>query len=664
MGYLKTARFRPSVAWGAALLWSGVASAAPTINSVTPTAGAMIQAAVTVTVKTTAVTYPVSKVTADVGGQLITLTYNAGSNSWSGQLAPLTNVPFGPIDLTVTAYDTAPSQSTSVVPLIHDEKPQVKLVSGRTGVYQPTSMPIRVTCVDDDPSGCASTTLSLDTPNNGTVVLATGTSVVDTVLDLSPYDGQDVRLWWRGYDSRSQQGFYFSDFRIISTPPPICQLWGPPNPNNSGPDVLDVDSDRVLLQDGVVVDRRTKQQTIIPKPAGFTSTVMYGALFPGGAAVSYSQDQTSYVQLWHSGGGAGGTDARAVNARFTLLGNYLCGSTNVLSAADGLYAGCASTTSFMSGTGAACASAIVADPDIQVHNAACDNGNVAYVFSTKSIPGTDHRGLRFRDRNGNVADLVTERVGYDAQARFAATLGAIGKRNTYDVAGDWMFFSAVDAQGIRQHYRRDPNGTIAALAANASNNDNFSVHGIAPSGEVFGEAPLGGGTHWGLHRVGVGAILSTSTFIAPKSSAQGWSVVWRDGAWRMFDDRAAYALNDGAAKPFDCPQPTTPLNDAGAGADGASDAAVNPDAGSTSSSSSGASTSSSSSSSSSGASSGASSGTASGGVLSGAAGADAGASGAGESAGCSLAASSSRSTFALVLSAVALVLGLKRRNRN
>ncbi len=211
------------------------ARASATVTFVTPTAGATLGnppcdgplpapnpcgvRKIPIDVKASASPYLVTKVHADVGGVATDLAL-VGSD-WTGMLA---NVPFGADTLTITVYDSSPATTTASIPFRKDDGPTTldPFHDALPFFIGPHTTHLHLECYDDDPAGCASTTLKLH--GDGAVLAASASGVVDVTPDLTAYLGQSVQFEEVGVDSAGQRTDSWSSAFVVTAAPELCRF--------------------------------------------------------------------------------------------------------------------------------------------------------------------------------------------------------------------------------------------------------------------------------------------------------------------------------------------------------------------------------------------------------------------------------------------------------
>jgi uncharacterized protein (TIGR03382 family) len=569
----------PLAALATLVAFEADAAAAPTVALRTPTTGTVVtnRLFMNVAVRVTAVGgYPVSQVKATMGATTIDLSYNAAQQEWLGQFNPLP-VPSGPATLSVTAYDTAPSQTTVTADVIRDDMPVIVVESGHISLLQPLMPRFKLRCTDDGPAGCASLELGIQRgPVDNFVPLATGTSSIDSVVDLSPYANlANTGLVWRATDARGTYAGGSAAIYPTATPFPVCDL--DMRPQHLG-GVYDADDTRLLSGPVSIIDRATGTESSIAIPSGYR-TAGDGLLVAGGAVVRVRQGTSAFERLlfWRTSAEASNVRAWNVNESsnsIVVLGDYACGRSMSGAANGSIINACGRSSTFSPNDGLSCARFLPVDPLVttDVSYAACDEGNVLYAYSTNSIPGS-HRGLRYRSRAGVITDIAPERSDrlYNPRHHNQGFL-------PFDVSGDWAVFVSRDGAGNYEWFRRTPAGAIEQLTSLGVTQDLPRLLGFAPNGEVVL-------AYLEVRKIAPGQDWNSGTWLSPDIGS--FRAQWR-GRWLLRNNQGAYAENVGAAKPQRCPIPAPPAaGDAGVdGSASVNDDASTPDASATSSSSS------------------------------------------------------------------------------
>lgn len=166
----------------APLTYAGLAVAAPTVSIGSPIAASPVPDKVGVSATVSPNGAPLVSVVAEAGGATANMT---GNGSFVGTL-DLTNVPIGPVTLTVTATDANGDVTTASRSVVHDQPPTIDIVTRNETVAR-NVVRVKATCADVDAYPCASITVS-----DGAKVLATGTASIDADVPLGAMQGKTV----------------------------------------------------------------------------------------------------------------------------------------------------------------------------------------------------------------------------------------------------------------------------------------------------------------------------------------------------------------------------------------------------------------------------------------------------------------------------------------
>lgn len=558
-------RIRVFASAGAAFATFLVASgawAAPSVSIVSPATGATVRGNVVITANIARSGTPaILSAKATLAGVTKDMTFQSGT-TYTVSFPTKGVVPWGPQTVTVTATDSAPSSASASIALVHDELAELNTLEFRRALYVPTLSPLKATCVDDGPTGCALfefiATPDYNKPELGTVVASSTTGAIDTVLDLTAYADQGLTyLMARMVDGAGQVHgpVYVSAGGRVTDTPPLCRYAAQRlDARGNGYDVLDADDDRVLYNDAIL-DRKTNVLTDLPG-------VVYerGALLAGGAVVARSPSPSAGVFFLPGGSLVSPSDV-LVRGPISVFGRYVAITDtagrsvyDTGAVADGQTFKAATSSvalplaSVDPSTGELCTwsannivmkkadgstRTIALDPSIAVKDCAAGGGNIVYRFTTTTAPGpTGHLGLNFRDAAGTTTVLVPE--------SFDDLPGTAGESVGYDISGDWVAYKFA-----KQVYRRDPAGVVTAISPVQSNGSGGRIYGISPTGEVL--LTYSGG----VHRIKPGEVMGAATQIATLGFAPSEVVRWRNGTWHIMQ-AGVHIPNDGATHPFDC----------------------------------------------------------------------------------------------------------------
>jgi hypothetical protein len=593
-------------------LWAFAATAAPTVTITAPSPGSIQQGVISITANVVPGAAVLARVQASIGALSVDLTYQGGT-VYTGDLE-LSQVPWGPQTLVVTASDTAPSSASARLGFIHDERPAFALDDLPRNAYLPPGpVHYRVRCSDDGPLGCTTFELVVHAGNTDTVV-ATGTTTIDAMIDFSAFPEQLVRVSEHAIDSAGQE-VWFTGARsqyFVTATPALCMYAAPIGYDyNSGfiEPILDADDDRILT--GLRVIDRANTTTVAAQPSGIPWTS--GLLIPGGAVFG----RYDVNMAWNGGGiillpsavVPGGSDLRMQGGVFSAFGSYILPFGSPNHQIDVSQPG--ATVSFNYGTdadswigsvdtttGLRCTvlnnvidlvdasdtaqRSVVLDPGVSLFECVVDDGNIVYRYTTTTLAGPgDHTALAMIDRNGATTVLIPEEYTSSDGWGVPNQPGRPGDTAfSYGTAGDWIFY-----WHNGQNWQRSPTGALtAATPVLPPGSATPSVFAMAPNGElILSGSPTGSGANdYGIHRVAGGSIMSAATFVATQPfGVFGTDLlpIWRGGRWVFVEATAvadgppgdivaiggAWLLNDTAAKPYEC---SLARNDDGGIADG------------------------------------------------------------------------------------------------
>jgi carboxypeptidase family protein/fibronectin type III domain protein len=163
-----------------------------------------IQAAVTVSS-----VYQVTSVSATVEDRTTSLTFLASANTWHG-LVLLNGLP-SPRSRTVTftAIDVQGTVATASQSFEHNRRAVVTVELPLEGTVVQSSVRLRVTCVDDVPSGCANLKIGAATGDFSPTGqdIADGVKSFDQDISLATFDGRKVGIGAQGTDDLGRFSF-------------------------------------------------------------------------------------------------------------------------------------------------------------------------------------------------------------------------------------------------------------------------------------------------------------------------------------------------------------------------------------------------------------------------------------------------------------------------
>jgi hypothetical protein len=194
-GSQRNARLLGAIAALTLLAWSGWALADPNVSIQSPASGSRQGNSVAVQASVMS-TYILKGARAQVASVGLELTIGA-NGLWEGTL-DVTPVAQGPYTLTVTATDANDTIGTASIPITIDRPPVITVTAPFDDRVVRPSIPVEVTCADDDPAGCASLRVTF-----GGVVLTGQSSISGSITPISG-EGTASTLDAVGTDSAGQ----------------------------------------------------------------------------------------------------------------------------------------------------------------------------------------------------------------------------------------------------------------------------------------------------------------------------------------------------------------------------------------------------------------------------------------------------------------------------
>jgi hypothetical protein len=284
-----------------------------TVTILSPTTNQVSGASVQVQAKVQS-TYQINSVVAAVQGNQLTLTYNASTNSYYGNL-PLSGLTTGAKTLTVTATDAYNNVQPASVPIIYHVPPELHIQRPYDySVVRPT-LPVKASCFDS--SGSCTITLSI--MDGGLNYSGTFNNSVDTVLDLSAYSMRSgLALEIQASNSLGQVSYTTRNI-FLEFSPYLQEVYSDTN------QIIDFSDNRVLvIKDGTISSPRIVRIT----DSTSTAIPFLGELSSGGSltttgAVFYGRDTAHLITGngsmydWNSGT----LDSLAVGS-FVAKGGY------------------------------------------------------------------------------------------------------------------------------------------------------------------------------------------------------------------------------------------------------------------------------------------------------------------------------------------------------
>ena len=525
--------------------------ASPNINIgiAAPTPGKIVGASLNVNAVVSSV-YQLTEVHAEVGGIGSSLLYSSGIGSWVGTLA-IGPLAWGSYTLTITAEDVFGETETAQVLINHDEPPVLSVQDPILWAVARPSLHAAASCADDDPGGCAHTSIEVYKVNGIPVMpvgLAAGTSSFDQTVSLAAYEGKTVTLRVKGVDSAGQSAVHDGTVFVDSSPKLI-------EVERVAGRVLDADAQRVLWMKPdettlVLRDRAAQQDTVIssgPKvrygfvtPVGAIALTLGGvvesrqgqvlvisqsmnSLYIAGSYATFNQSTDSVVYDLVSG-----TTVVSVKAVYPAL--FSIGPT-VGDNGDFIYADVPGIRRYRNGMW----EDLWLSPS-GYHNLSPVTDGVRIVYIRLSTGG-GNESLRFYD--GNVeAELAAPTPTMHFE-------GDLMPGRDYQLNGGYIAFTRGGGAG-RQVWVRAANGQESQLtfwntSSSLDSAYKYNAFGSLPfmvgkAVSPLGEVMLANG---GKRYRGVGG-----GFPEEISSALGWSA-WRDGEWYVLMGGSLFTLDNG-----------------------------------------------------------------------------------------------------------------------
>lgn len=264
--------------------------------------------------------YQMQGVQAQVGSTVVALV-PSGQGVWSNAF-PMSDLPSGNLSLTVTATDVFSNTAQVERTFRHDLPPVLTVLEPLDGTVARPTVRLHVTCVDDDPQGCASLTVKV---GGTTVVLASGQTEIDQVVSLAAYEGRLIELRATARDSSNH---YREMARgvFVESSTRLVEVENPPGI------IFAVKPDRLLYREGesgsyalTILDRTTRVETTTP----LTSTLTpFAAQFSPTGAIFIAQVgsdiDNNRIYEWRDGvvTEVGGPADQYERNRFMVAGPY------------------------------------------------------------------------------------------------------------------------------------------------------------------------------------------------------------------------------------------------------------------------------------------------------------------------------------------------------
>jgi hypothetical protein len=235
------------------------------VNIGTPIAGARVGTPVRVSAAVSG-PFEAKSVRAVIGDQALDLAFQA-QNGWVGSF-DLTPFARGPLTLTVTATDAVGATASATRSFTYDRFPVVTLTAPAGPAVATPHLVLKATCVDDDPAGCSRIEARVGPLSDNDILLASGRDSLDTVIDLSPYDGRELSVVVIAYDS-AQQAASVSQKVFVEGSLHLRRVAEVPG------EVIDADVTRVLYRHAA-----SGALTIRQRDSGIDTTIYSGSFLP------------------------------------------------------------------------------------------------------------------------------------------------------------------------------------------------------------------------------------------------------------------------------------------------------------------------------------------------------------------------------------------------
>ena len=485
----------------------------PLVNIFSPANGSRVGDAFRITVSATT-DEEVTGVTATFAGRSFPLTFLNGAWSAIVSFAGLS----GSQTVTVTARTASGLTGTATATYILDNAPAVQVESPASYQVASPSIRVKAACSDDDAAGCTSLVVRVA---GTTAALAEGTGSVDATVSLAAHDGKQILLEFVGRDPAGQTTTVARDVYVEAS-----SAWtGPVH----GPGVLlDADAGRLLAAGAGRVLLQTRStgavQTIFEQggiefPEGYLTA--RGAIFVersshllrrvrdwrDGVLTTFESDFVTMFKvkgdwaLWHQENNK--LIRRDLRAGTNLQVSRIAGNVDndVAPNGDVVFWTNGTYDVFRYRGDTATALTTTADPLWNVHPLT-DGTHVVYRKQDPCCGGQRYRLMMMGPTGGEVplSDPSFEEVG---------------PGDGYQVAGGWIAFTRVGPTGVRQVWRRAPDGTITQLTTSAqhslivtlgANGDVVYRRGLERFAVKPGGSPVPIGRHWG-RSVWIGGVL-------------------------------------------------------------------------------------------------------------------------------------------------------------
>ena len=448
----------------------------PTVSYYAPATGATVTESLYMGVRVQS-TNEIASAVVQVGGLTFNLTpgtYCTGPYytcwqypGWVGTL-DLTPLARGGHMMVTTVTDVLGNAASATTSIVYDRTPTVQVEAPTAKSVARPQIALKATCVDDDPDGCTSFVALIENPyyiNSADryVTMASGRGVIDTVIDLAPWNGLAKDLLVVGTDSLGREHkvtipLYVDDSAALQQ---VGKVEG---------EILDADATRILYKNDFgalwMRDRASGADTFVF--SGLPPDLLAGRLTAAGVAYSFRTTAFPFFNL-RSLEGSTVVDLGGLNSQFTVEGRYLVWSNgnqvtrrDVLTGAQTVVASDAGNTDNDVAADGAVAywtypgyevflreadgttTALTSDPDSAFWNIypVTDGDGVVFVKSTPCCDGGQTYRI-FLARDGVSTELVP------------STSGSYPQRSAYQIDNGWVAFNRAGPSGTSQVWRVD-----------------------------------------------------------------------------------------------------------------------------------------------------------------------------------------------------------------
>lgn len=248
--------------------------------------------------------YQLVSVTASIEGQATPLEFLTFPDRWYRRIS-LTGVPSHRLHTVLfTATDIRGTVGTASQSFEHNRRAVVTIESPLPGTVVQSQVRLRVTCVDDVPSGCANLKIGAATgdPSPISQDIADGVTSFDQDMSLSIFDGRTVGINAQGTDDLGRLSFAGVTVHVDLSPAlvKVAEVTGVGT-------LLDASADRLLVIDTISHrDVYTSTLRIQDRATGQASTILtrkfltvQGAhLTPHGAVFQANEDESNFTHLY------------------------------------------------------------------------------------------------------------------------------------------------------------------------------------------------------------------------------------------------------------------------------------------------------------------------------------------------------------------------------